>query len=392
MAAVPVTLSAQSTSQPAPFLLGADISTLTQAEQRGDIFQDKGKPGDSLAIFTRHGWNCFRLRIFVNPDGRGGVINSLEYTRALAKRIKASGAVLILDFHYSDTWADPQHQEKPAAWSNLDFDALTGQVEKYTSNVMADLKRNGALPDIVQVGNEITGGTLWPIAQVEVPHSTVKVYDSTVRIIEPPQPYDETLQWDRLTRILKAGARGVREATEASDDVRIMIHIDCGGDWPVTQWFFDHLQQHSVNYDLIGQSYYPYWHGTMENVLENLAHTAARFGKPIMIVETSYPWTDSANWSRRRNMAWPISPDGQRQFLTELVQTVRETPNQLGVGVIYWFPESVALRGNGQRIWNGGDMALFDHDGNALPAMDLPESLAARRGDAADESALSKHK
>jgi arabinogalactan endo-1,4-beta-galactosidase len=375
-----------------PFLVGADVSALAQVEQRGGIFRDEGKPGDCLSIFARHGWNCFRLRLFVDPNGRGGAINNLDYTIALARRIHAAGATFMLDIHYSDTWADPQHQVIPAAWNKLPFDDLVKQVQHYTADVLRAFKKNGAMPRIVQVGNEITGGTLWPVAQVEVPHSTIKVYDSTVRVIEPPQPYDDSLQWDRLTRILKAGARGVREATEPTDDVRIMIHIDCGGDWPVTQWFFDHLQQHNVDYDLIGQSYYPYWHGTMENVRQNLAQTAARFGKPIIIVETSYPWTDSANWSRRRNMAWPISPDGQRQFLTELVQTVQQTPNQLGVGVIYWFPESVAMRGNGQRIWNGGDMALFDHDGNALPALDLPESLAAGRGDAADERALSQHK
>src|SRR3954447_25227484 len=107
------------------FLLGADISLLASVEQRGGVFKDDdGKPDDAIAVFTRHGWNCFRLRIFVNPNGRGGVVNSLEYTRALAKRIKASGATLLLDFHYSDTWADPQHQVKPAAWNDLSFDEL----------------------------------------------------------------------------------------------------------------------------------------------------------------------------------------------------------------------------------------------------------------------------
>jgi len=371
MGAMPVISSAQSTSQPAPFLLGADISTLTQVEQRGGIFQDNGKPADGLAIFTEHGWNCFRLRIFVNPDGRGGVINSLEYTRALAKRIKAAGAVLILDFHYSDTWADPQHQVKPAAWSNLDFDALAEQVEKYTSDVMSDLKRNGALPDIVQVGNEITGGTLWPDAQVAVPESKIKVFDDTVTKITPPQPYDDAKQWDRLARIIKAGVDGVRSATEPSDHVRVMIHIDCGGDWPVTQWYFDHLQQHHVDYDLIGQSYYPNWHGTLENVRENLQQTADRYNKDIVIVETAYPWKNAALWAKRKNMAWPISAAGQQQFLSDLVTVVKQTPGGHGIGVIYWHPESVPGKGPNGRTWNAGATALFDEQGNALPAMDV---------------------
>src|ERR1700677_257894 len=100
----------------ATFLIGADISALAQVEQRGAVFTDNSKPDDAIDIFRRHGWNCFRLRLFVNPNGRGGTINNLDYTRALAKRITASGAVFILDIHYSDTWADPQHQIKPAAW------------------------------------------------------------------------------------------------------------------------------------------------------------------------------------------------------------------------------------------------------------------------------------
>jgi arabinogalactan endo-1,4-beta-galactosidase len=371
MASLPPTSFAQSTTQPASFLLGADISTLTQVEQHGGLFQDNGKPSDGLTIFTEHGWNCFRLRIFVAPDGRGGVINSLDYTRALAKRIKATGATLILDFHYSDTWADPQHQIKPAAWSNLDFDALTAQVEKYTSDVITDLKQNGALPDIVQVGNEITGGTLWPDAQVAVPDSKIKVLDQTVTKITPPQPYDDVKQWDHLSKILKAGITGVRSATVPSDHVRIMIHIDCGGDWPVTQWYFDHLQEHHVDFDLIGQSYYPNYHGTLENVRDTLRQTADRYNKDIIIVETAYPWKNPAMWAKRKNMAWPISAAGQQQFLSELMSTVKQTPGGHGIGVIYWHPESVPGKSPTGRAWNAGATSLFDEQGNALPAMDV---------------------
>jgi arabinogalactan endo-1,4-beta-galactosidase len=364
---------AQSAEAPSPFLLGADISTLAQVDQRGGVFKDGGNPDDAIAIFRRHGWNCFRLRLFVNPNGRGGVINSLAYTRALAKRITASGATFILDIHYSDTWADPQHQVKPAAWKEMDFDSLQSAVEKYTADVLSDLKQNGATPQIVQIGNEITGGTLWPDAQVKVPLSTVKVFDSTVRVIEPPQPYDDDRQWDHLTRILAAGIRGVRGATTPADGVRIMIHIDCGGDWPVTRWFFDHLKQHHIDYDIIGQSFYPNWHGTLDNLRENLKATSLAYHKPIVIVETAYPWKDGAYWSGRKNMAWPVTTAGQKQFLTDLINAVRQTPDGLGAGVVYWHPESVPFRGATTRPWGGGsgDTSLFDDDGNALPALDL---------------------
>jgi arabinogalactan endo-1,4-beta-galactosidase len=366
---------AQPNAAPSPFLLGADISALAQVEQRGAIFRDDGKPGDAIAIFSRHGWNCFRLRLFVNPNGRGGVVNNLDYTRALAKRIKAAGATFILDIHYSDTWADPQHQVKAAAWKDMGFDALQNAVETYTAETIKDLKDDNALPQIVQVGNEITGGTLWPDAQVQVPLSTVKVYDSTVRPIKVPQPYDDARQWDRFTRILAAGIRGVRKSTTPSNGVRIMIHIDCAGDWPVTQWFFDHLGQHNVDYDIIGQSYYPYWHGTLVNVRENLQQTASHYHKDIIIVETAYPWRDAQRWSARKNMAWPISADGQKQFMEDLIRTVRQAPEGRGIGVVYWHPEPVPSRNSTGVQWNGGDTTLFDSDGNALPAIDALTAL-----------------
>jgi arabinogalactan endo-1,4-beta-galactosidase len=362
------------TTAPSPFFVGADISTLTQVEQRGGIFRDNGKPGDALAIFSAHRWNCFRLRLFVNPNGRGGVINSLDYTRILARRIKAAGATLILDIHYSDTWADPQHQDKPRAWKDLSFDALEQQVETYTEGVIKDFKAAGALPDIVQVGNEITGGTLWPDAQVAVPASLVKVLDSTVRAIEPPEPYDDVKQWDKLARIIKAGVRGVREATTPADGVRVMIHIDCAGDWPVTKWYFDQLKDHEVDYDIIGQSYYPYWHGTMQNVSDNLKRTSERYQKDIVVVETAYPWKGAARWSARKNMSWPISAEGQKRFIEDLILTVKETPDGHGIGVVYWHPESVPTTRPAGAPWNGGDMSLFGNDGNALPAMDAGHS------------------
>src|SRR5262252_3056684 len=145
---------ALSATNASPFYLGADISTLPEVERRGGIYMDGDKPGDAFAIFMKHGWTCFRLRIWVDP--RNGV-NGLEYTTALAKRIKAAGATFMLDFHYSDWWADPQKQSKPAAWANLDLDALVKEVDTYTTEVIKTLKDAGATPDFVQVGNEIVG-------------------------------------------------------------------------------------------------------------------------------------------------------------------------------------------------------------------------------------------
>ncbi|HEX3357163.1 MAG TPA: glycosyl hydrolase 53 family protein, partial [Tepidisphaeraceae bacterium] len=262
--------------------------------------------------------------------------------------------------------ADPQHQVKPAAWDKLAFDDLEKQVEQYTAGVIKSFKDDGTLPDIVQIGNEITGGTLWPDGQVQVPPSNIKVFEGEVRKIAVPQPYDDNVQWDHLTRIIKAGVRGVRSQ---SDRPRIMIHIDCGGDWPITQWYFDHLQQANVSFDIIGQSYYPNWHGTLDNVRENLKQSIAQYKKDVVIVETAYPSRDEQYWSTRKNMAWPISPDGQRQFLSDLIHVVRAAPDGRGIGVIYWQPESLAFKSPDGRVGRINATSLFDADGNAMPAL-----------------------
>lgn len=275
-----------STSMPSAFYLGADISELSQLEQQGAVYMDGNKPVDALALFMKNGWTCFRLRIWVDP--RNGV-NGLDCTTKLARRIKDAGGTFMLDFHYSDWWADPQKQNKPAAWAKLDFDALVKQTETYSANVIKTLKDAGATPDFVQIGNEITGGTLWPDAQVKVPHSTVKVFSGDVVVITPPEPYDDAKQWDHLLRVLKAAGAGVRSVTTPADNVRIVVHIDCGGDWPVTKWYFDHLTRAEVDFDIIGQSYYPNWHGTIENLRDNLRETISRYHKDVMVVETAYP-------------------------------------------------------------------------------------------------------
>lgn len=331
------------------FLIGGDISLLTRIEEHDGKFFEDGKQTDPVLIFRNNGWNCFRLRLFVNPNNKDGVVNDLPYTLALAKRIKQSGAKLLLDFHYSDTWADPGKQTKPAAWADLDFNALEKKVEDYTASVITEFKNNDVLPYIVQVGNEIAPGMLWPDG---------KLYDKNL---------DPEKQWDQFTRLLKAGIRGVKKPLSQKDHIRIMIHIAHGGEWGHTKWFFDHLNQKEVAYDIIGQSYYPWWHGTLENVRENLQNSARTYKKDIIIVETAYPYRGQDWWQKQKNMAWPISPEGQSAFLTELLQAIKQTPDNRGIGLFYWHPESIPAKG--LSIWNGGATALFDNEGHALPAI-----------------------
>lgn len=339
--------AAQSQKQ---FLTGGDISMADKLQEAGVTFKDDGQTKDLIRVMMNNGCNCFRVRLFVNPNGRGGVIQDVPYTVALGKRIKAAGAVFMLDFHYSDTWADPGKQFKPKAWENLSFDELTKKVESYTAEVITEFKKQDALPDMVQVGNEIDNGFIWPDGRLDG---------------------KDPNQWPRFSTLLKAGITGVRNSLTPRDKTRIIIHIACGGNIQKTDWFFSNCQKYGVDYDIIGQSFYPWWHGTMKDLENNLAQTAKKFKKDIFVVETAYPYKHTENFESRADhldaMIWERSPQGQKAFLDELIKTVRATPDKHGLGVLWWYPESVPMGRSGG--WVGGINALFDAEGNTMPAM-----------------------
>ena len=330
------------------FLAGGDVSLLARIEALGGVYRADGRAKDALQILKDHGCTCMRLRIFHSPNGRGGVVNDLDYTRKLARRIKAAGFKLLLDFHYSDTWADPGHQTKPAAWRRLPPDKLRQAVFAYTRDVVASLGKAGARPDLVQIGNEITPGMLWPTGRVG-------------------GTFDTPAQWRQLAGLIRGGIRGVRAGAGAGAPVRIMIHLDRGGSPAVTRWFFDKLLAEGVTFDVIGLSYYPWWHGSLGNLRKNLAATARRYRKDIVVVETAYPWRGGQPRGNGKPaaVAFPATPAGQKAFLTELIRIVRQTPDGRGKGVIYWAPEWIAVKGLRARA----DLALFDAHGRALPAL-----------------------
>jgi arabinogalactan endo-1,4-beta-galactosidase len=344
----PPTMPAVETRSPG-FVLGADVSALA-APGRGRwaphrVYQEGGRTNEEWAILMNHGWTMFRLRVFISPV-RNAPNNSLENTIPLAKHIKAAGGSLFLCLHLSDTWADPQHQDIPVAWTNLDFSSLETQVEAHCQDVVRQLKDAGAMPDWVQVGNEITRGTLWPVAQLQIPGSTN---------YPAPQPYDEAKQWDHLTRLLKAGIRGVKAAA-GDTPPRIAIHIDQGANWEVTRWFFDHLNDAKVEYDILAQSFYPPWHhGTLEGLWHNMNQCAGRYKKDFAVVETGYGRSQVKN---NPDMKWPQTPDGRLQFMADLINTVKKAPR--GISVMYWAPE--------RDVWN--------EDGSPGPAVFVLDRLA----------------
>ena len=297
------------------FLVGADISWVPQQEAQGRHFSVDGVKRDLLKILKEHNFNAIRLRIFVDPTAPGGYSTNgfcgREATLAMARRVKAEGFHFLLDFHFSDTWADPAHQKKPAAWRELDFAGLTNAVFQYTRETLSEFKRQGLTPDIVQVGNEISNGLLWPDGKLD--------------------------NFDRAAVLLAAGIRGVREATPSA---KVMLHLAWGGQNEKSRWFLDNAMKRGLDFDLIGQSYYPRWHGTLEELKLNLTDLATRYRQGIIVVEYSTP------------------------LVREVNEIVRSLPGEKGLGTFIWEPTHPA-HGN-----------LFDRDGHALPVLQEYRALA----------------
>jgi beta-galactosidase len=242
-------------------MLGADISFLPQLEDRGIRFSDKGVQKDAIEILKDHGFNYIRLRIFNDPAADSGYspkkgFCDLAHTLQMAKRVKAAGMKLLLDFHYSDYWADPGKQYKPAAWRNKDFAALRLSVYAFTKEVLEQLKAQGTPPDMVQVGNEINHGMIWPEGSIS--------------------------NTDSLAELIYAGIAGVKTICPTSP---VMLHIALGGQNDESRFFIDNILERGVPFDVIGLSYYPKWHGTLTDLKYNATDLAKRYNKDIIIVE-----------------------------------------------------------------------------------------------------------
>lgn len=336
-------------------LKGMDLSFVDEIESAGGCYYEGGVQRDVLDILRDNGVNSVRLRIWNDPAG--GFCN-LERTLNMALRIKEKRMHFLLDFHYSDKWADPANQWKPKAWEGLSRDELREAIYRFTSEVLAVLGAAGALPDLVQVGNEITPGMLWEDGRVDGEHDT-------------------DAQWDVFSSLVKAGVTAVREF---APDAQVMIHIDRGGDWEATNKFFQRFRRLKVDFDVIGQSFYPWWHGTLEDLRVNLERTAREFGKPIYVVEIAYPWTLAPVEGRpfiveredQLHAGYPATVEGQVAYLRELIEIVRSVPDGLGAGFHWWEPAWIPSKTE----WSVGhpnnwsNLTLFDYEGNKLASME----------------------
>ena len=351
---------------PAACLAGADLSFVPRLRALGAVYGPAGRREPLLPLLRRAGFELVRLRLWHTPAEPW---QGLDATVAFAREVTAAGFALMLDLHYSDTWADPEHQTPPAAWTELLPTVLADSVAAYTTAVLTRFAAAGAMPAYVQIGNEIDGGLLWDAARVGWRGSV----------------WDTPRQWSVLTTVLQAAAAAVRAAAPLAAGPRVVVHLAAGGDNAGCRRFCDHLAAAGVDYDVIGLSFYTWWHGTLWNLETNVRDLRARYGKEVMVVETGYPWTlagrdDTGNFVTSTDplpAGYPPTPAGQCDFLRDLRRVIATAG---GSGVIYWEPAFVPVTGGPPNPYE--NLTLFDFEGIPLPALTCgapPASARPRR-------------
>jgi arabinogalactan endo-1,4-beta-galactosidase len=312
------------------FIIGADISAVPAAEARGVKWSDGGTNKDLLQILKDHGFNYIRLRIFVEPTNAGGYSRQgycgMAQTMAMGKRVKDAGMGFLLDFHYSDTWADPGKQTKPLAWRELPLDQLVQTVHDYTKDVVTQLKNNGAEPDMVQIGNEITPGMLLNT----VPGGRGGGGPRQIST----QPEGSARNWDSLASLLQAGIAG---AKEADPRILVVLHIDKGGDNAASRGWVDAALAHGVSFDILGESCYTRYQGPPDSWRTNFNDLAERYPRLSFIVaEVGFETTEA-------NAIMHDLPDhrGLGTFIWEPTQGMNQQQLFDGTGAV--IPEKMAL-------------------------------------------------
>lgn len=349
------------------FIKGMDISVQHEIEQLGAKYYDGGKEDDVIRILGNYNANKVRLRLWNHPyDAEnkpyGGGTNDLETTIRIAKRAARQGMGWLLDLHYSDFWSDPSTQVKPKEWQGLTGEALEKAVYGYTFDTLKELDNHGVPPDMVQIGNEITNGLLWPDGKFE-----------------------------NIKTMVKLLAAGIKAARDYNPAIRTVIHLDWGGDNALYRKWFDAIADANLDFDIIGLSYYPFWHGTLEQLVHNMNDISSRYDKDVLIAETAFPFTTDQIESEvmiftdehAGSVPYRIDPEGQRRFMLDLMNAIRSVENGRGLGFFYWEPTWSNLRaarwateegkrylnkdGTSGNVW--ANLTLFDFHGQALPAL-----------------------
>lgn len=361
-------------------ILGIDVSTYLEELEHGAKYYDGNKEIDPLDAFIKNGVDSMRIRVWNDPysesgepylAGSCGIDNYVK----LARLAKEKGYSIMLDFHYSDFWADPGKQMIPKAWRGYDIDEMAGAVYGFTRQILTTAIKEGVAPEYIQVGNEITNGILWPIGRLT-------------------EGEGERGNYENLLRLLDAGCRACRDTVP---EARIILHLERSNDKAIYREFFTKVANAGIDYDIIGASYYPYWHGTPEELFENL-EASKRFGKELMVVELGYGFTTKGyvqGGEKRRLVIdperayipgftekYPVTPEGQESFVRDFLDKAREH----GIsGVYYWEPlwlpgEGICwaseagqayIHEEGKSTANEwANQCLFDYEGRKLPAFD----------------------
>lgn len=328
--------------------VGGDISMLTKYEEAGVVYKDKAgnTVSDVLAFFKQEGMNAMRVRLFVDPskDTDKAVCQDIDYVKTLGKRIKDAGMKLILDFHYSDTWADPGKQWTPDAWKSLSDEQLYEKIYEYTKESLQQMIAAGATPDFIQTGNEISYGMLWGTEAEAKNNNNNRCY------INSPEA-----NWTRFITLLTNAGKACREACK---DAKIIIHSERTPKPDVLTDFFDRITKASLDYDIIGLSYYPDHHGnlaTLEKALTTLEDK--NYGKDIMIVETGYSYAWSIGNTFDYTKTYPYTEEGQRQFTADLITKLNAHDSVKGL--FWWWPED---NGNANVTASWWNAALYNHN------------------------------
>ncbi len=347
-------LGAWACLSPAQRYVGGDISLLPTYEANGAWYMDGSNQRitDMLGFLKQQGLNSMRVRLFVDPtkattaEKGQGVRQDLEYVKALGKRIKDAGFSLLLDFHYSDTWADPKQQITPASWLSLSESDLPTKMYDYTKDCLQQMVAAGATPDFIQTGNEISYGMLWGARNAGSPKKSYP---------------DDASSWNRFTALLSQAANACREVCPQA---KIIIHSELVRNFSLLKSFYGALS--SADYDIVGLSYYPYYHGNLSNLETSLSWLETNVNKDIMIVETGYyyAWQPS-DVTYNLSSTWPVTPAGQQKFTKDLIAKLKT--HQRVTGLYWWFMEACenGLDYNTKRVTDGWYNASLFNDGNS---------------------------
>lgn len=309
--------------------VGADLSFLKWAEEtRGIQFKENGVVRPGLDIFRDHGYDWIRLRLFHTP---AQLPNNLEYTISLAQAARARGFRFLLDYHYADGWADPQQQPTPAAWDTTRIDVLLDSVFAYTRNTIRAFREAGVMPEMVQIGNEVRNGMMWPLGRL-------------------PD------NWDNFAALFKAGLDGIDAGRGRAPRPLIMLHYDNGADTDGTKAFYDRFNRYGIPYDIIGLSYYPWWHGNLLELRDNLLSVLDNYtDKDVILVEVGYR---PGEYQGKLAPFPEDAPGGPRKaFLEAVTETLLAIPDRRIKGIFWWEPASAC------------DRDYFDADCNARPVI-----------------------